>query len=487
VAIRKAQALCGAFFMLDNLLQPSRRNKDSHLVAAFVGQSTGLAHEIVDVACTVKELAHQITAQQLHVSEVQEEAELVREQTAHIVATVAEGTIAAQKADDEIQRSTVIVRDSLSAIWELGQTVTEGGRLISSFAETLEHVNSFAQSIETIARQTHLLALNATIEAARAGAAGRGFAVVAQEINALAAKTAQATKSITDTVIDLDKKARQLSVQGARNAGAAERAERSTSAILESLTTIERCVSRFSGEMAKIDESAKASENASIHMSDAVDSLSSGFATASERFEGIEKTFDHLQSASEGLLTTGIKSDIVTPHSHFALEAMRLAARAGKILTIAIEAGELSLADLFDKTYRAIPDSDPQQFETGYCSIFDRMLQPLFDGALNFNPSVVFCTAVDENGFLPTHNSKFSKPQGPDPVWNAANCRNRRFFKDRVGLAAGKNERPFLLQTYSRDMGGGRFAPMIDISAPIVVQGRRWGGLRLAYALSSSN
>jgi methyl-accepting chemotaxis protein len=115
--------------------------------------------------------------------------------------------------------------------------------------------------------------------------------------------------------------------------------------------------------------------------------------------------------------------------------------------------------------------------------VLDRLLQPLFDGALGFDPRVVFCTAVDVNGFLPTHNSKFSQPQGQDAVWNAANCRNRRFFKDRVGLAAGKNLKAFLLQTYSRDMGGDRFVPMVDVSAPIYVQGRHWGGLRLAYAL----
>ena len=343
--------------MLDNLLQRSRRNKDRHLVAAFVGQSTGMAHEIVDAACTIKELAHKIAAQQRHVSEVQDGAALVQEQTAHIVETVEEGNAAARKAGNEIQKSTVIVRGSLTAISELGQSVTEGGCLISSFAETLDRVNAFAQSIETIARQTHLLALNATIEAARAGAAGRGFAVVAQEINALAAKTANATKSIADTVVDLDEKARQLSIQGEASAGVAERAEKSTSAILESLNTIERFVSRFSDEMAKIDELAKAAQDKSAHMSHAVDSLSSGFVSAAAQFERIEKTFDRLQNASEGLLTTGITTDIATPHSHFAREATRLAARAGAILTAAVEAGELSIAELFDKTYRAIPGS----------------------------------------------------------------------------------------------------------------------------------
>jgi methyl-accepting chemotaxis protein len=100
---------------------------------------------------------------------------------------------------------------------------------------------------------------------------------------------------------------------------------------------------------------------------------------------------------------------------------------------------------------------------------------------LELSPKVVFCAAVDRNGFLPTHNRKFSQPQGNDPVWNAANSRNRRIFSDRTGLAAARNERRFLLQTYRRDMGGGNFALMKDLSVPIRVKGQHWGALRLAY------
>ena len=42
-------------------------------------------------------------------------------------------------------------------------------------------------------------------------------------------------------------------------------------------------------------------------------------------------------------------------------------------------------------------------------------------------------------------------------------------FNDRVGLAAGRNTEDFLLQAYRWDMGGGTFAMMKDISAPIIV------------------
>jgi len=110
------------------------------------------------------------------------------------------------------------------------------------------------------------------------------------------------------------------------------------------------------------------------------------------------------------------------------------------------------------------------------------VIPPIQEPALSFDPRVVFCAPIDVNGYIPSHNKVFSHPQRPgDPIWNAANSRTRRMFNDRVGLAAGMNQTDFLIQSYRRDMGGGKFAVMKDISAPIFVRGRHWGGLRLAY------
>jgi len=82
---------------------------------------------------------------------------------------------------------------------------------------------------------------------------------------------------------------------------------------------------------------------------------------------------------------------------------------------------------------------------------------------------------------LPTHNEIFSKPQGKDPQWNDANCRNRRIFNDRTGLAAAQNIKPFLVQTYRRKMSAGTYVTMKDVSAPIWVRNRHWGGFRIGY------
>ncbi|MBP5856609.1 hypothetical protein KAJ83_06290 [Marivibrio halodurans] len=148
----------------------------------------------------------------------------------------------------------------------------------------------------------------------------------------------------------------------------------------------------------------------------------------------------------------------------------------------AVATGELTMDDLFDTDYRPVEGSNPKQHTTRYTDVLDRILPPLQEPMLEVDERVAFCAAVDINGYLPTHNLVYSKPQRPDdPVWNAANCRNRRIFTDRTGKAAGANTKPFLIQSYLRDMGGGAFVLMKDMTVPITVGGRQWGNQRLGY------
>jgi methyl-accepting chemotaxis protein len=159
------------------------------------------------------------------------------------------------------------------------------------------------------------------------------------------------------------------------------------------------------------------------------------------------------------------------------------AARIAAAFAGALAAGKIGEAELFDGDYRPIPGTNPQQVLARFTTLTDRLLPPIQEPVLDLDPRIVFCVAVDRNGYLPTHNARFSHPQSGDPVWNTAHCRNRRIFDDRVGLKAGRSKAPFLLQVYRRDMGGGQGVLMKDLSAPIIVNGRHWGGLRLAYRL----
>ena len=53
----------------------------------------------------------------------------------------------------------------------------------------------------------------------------------------------------------------------------------------------------------------------------------------------------------------------------------------------------------------------------------------------------------------------------------------------KLELAAGRNQRAYLIQSYARDMGNGNMVMMREIDVPIRVKGRHWGGFRTAYRL----
>ena len=156
------------------------------------------------------------------------------------------------------------------------------------------------------------------------------------------------------------------------------------------------------------------------------------------------------------------------------------AAHIGRLFEQAIDSKEITWEQLWDVDYRMIPDSEPAQYSTKFLALCDRILPAIQEPILQKNPNIAFNASVDRNGYLPTHNMKYALAQKPgDKAWNTANCRNRRIFDDRTGLAAARNRLPVLVQTDRRDMGGGQFMSMKDISAPILVHGQHWGGYRI--------
>jgi methyl-accepting chemotaxis protein len=185
---------------------------------------------------------------------------------------------------------------------------------------------------------------------------------------------------------------------------------------------------------------------------------------------------------SEQLIELVADCGIETEDTPYIQAAMETAGQVSKLLEDAVRTGTISVADLFDENYKPIPGTDPAQVTARFCDLTDRLFPQVQERVLGLSGRVVFCIAVDRNGYVPTHNRKYCQPQRPGELaWNSANSRYRRVFNDRTGLASGRNRRPFLLQTYRRDMGNGQFVLMKEAAAPITVDGRHWGGLRLAF------
>jgi methyl-accepting chemotaxis protein len=171
-------------------------------------------------------------------------------------------------------------------------------------------------------------------------------------------------------------------------------------------------------------------------------------------------------------------------NTEFVTRAMEAGAALTKIFESDIASGAITMEDMFDTNYVEIPGTNPVQHRTKILDWADRALPPFQEAFLAKDPRMVFCVMIDRNGYLPVHNKIYSHPQRPgDVTWNTANSRNRRIFNDPAGLAAGRNERAYLIQSYARDMGHGKTVMMREIDVPVRVRGRHWGGFRTAYKL----
>jgi methyl-accepting chemotaxis protein len=164
--------------------------------------------------------------------------------------------------------------------------------------------------------------------------------------------------------------------------------------------------------------------------------------------------------------------------------AMEAGAALKKIFEGGIDSGAISIEDMFDTNYVEIQGTNPVQYRTRILDWADRALPPFQEAFLAKDKRMAFCAMIDTNGYLPVHNKIYSHPQRPgDVTWNTANSRNRRIFNDAAGLAAGRNQRAYLIQSYARDMGNGNMVMMREIDVPIRVKSRHWGGFRTAYRL----
>jgi methyl-accepting chemotaxis protein len=146
-------------------------------------------------------------------------------------------------------------------------------------------------------------------------------------------------------------------------------------------------------------------------------------------------------------------------------------------MTKLVKGNKLTLAQLFDTFYIPIPDTDPQKYHTQYDRLTDETIRIILDAYLEKDKRIKFVVAVDKNGYLPTHNSRYSKPLTGDGNYDTQHNRTKRMFNDRTGLAAARNEKPYLLQSYSRDTG----EVMKDLSVPIYIEGQHWGAIRIGY------
>lgn len=394
---------------------------------------------------------------------------------------IADSAVKASSSATQLKGESAAGKNEVDArIQQINSVRDEAQQASSGMAglqEKARRIHVISDVINEIATRTNLLALNAAIEAARAGENGRGFAVVAGEVRELAQRTKTATDDIRIMLREINEEAEHASQ------GMSRLADR----VVETANGIQKVHSYFNNIEKSADHSAHQikliATLAQTHVKDA-ESIAASVGKIRESMIATEASLPQVIASATGLselsevLFNEISSlNIVTQHEPVKKAALAAVAAIEKLFAEALESGQISVNQLFDRAYTPIPDTNPQKYTTAFDAFTDRVLPPIQEGLLAAMPQLVYAGAVDDNGYFPTHNKKFSQKLTGKYEKDLINNRTKRIFDDRTGSRCGSNTNPFLLQTYKRDTG----EVMHDLSVPIYVAGKHWGGFRVGY------
>lgn len=420
------------------------------------------------------DVVQRISQQVSHIGRDAAETRGVIEDTQKIVAAQLQAMKSLDLELGQVQQTQRAIGDatesSRDAVTRARQQVEQVAREVTGIVEVLHQVADAASDIGQIALQTRLVAFNASVEAKRAGEAGRGFGVVADGVKDLAGRVESSSRTIMSTLADLDRRIEAFS----RDIRVDVRAERQGQ--------IHRAFNDVEAAVHRIDDAADISRTIAQQVIDKTQALGHEIQGAMVGLDTAMDCSNRFLTVSERLIDELAGCGVETEDTPLIRSAQAAAQRIIDLLDKALAAGQIDLPALFDEHYQPIEQTEPPQFMTRFVALADRLFPEVQEQVLASGNKVAYCIAVDRNGYVATHNRIYCQPQRRgDVVWNTANSRYRRIFNDRTGLASARNRRPFLVQTYRRDMGGGTFVLLKEVAAPIMVQGRHWGGLRIGY------
>ena len=374
------------------------------------------------------------------------------------------------------------VRNAIQRIHRVREETDRSANSLLDLQQRSEEIQNITALIDQVAEQTNLLALNAAIEAARAGEHGRGFAVVADEVRHLASKTSDATRDIGEKLDTIYHEINQAASKMGKLVQVVEGVVQDTESIGATLDNIRGLSQTSNAEVVEIAGAVQMHVTAVGEISMAIADMEGALHVTEHEVEQISQGALGLAERAETEYGSVAVYELNTIHDRARHIAQDAAARVSAAFEAAIAAGSVSLADLMDRNYKQIAETNPPKYNTRFDGFTDRTLPEIQEPILNANPHILYAGAVDENGYFPTHNKRYSQPLTGDYAKDLANNRTKRIFSDRTGKRCGSNTEPFLLQTYKRDTG----EIVHDMSAPIRVGGRHWGGFRIGYRSEST-
>jgi methyl-accepting chemotaxis protein len=439
-----------------------------------------LSMECSDVAGYVRGVADRIGEHLKMLDGLEEVTTRLLADQARVSDSTDEARLLSEQAKGKLEAGRDAIDGTIDGFKGLTELVVQLGERMAGFAAAMNQVQTVSSTIETIARKTNMLALNATIEAARAGDAGRSFAVVAAEVKKLAHDTRAATSQIASTIGELTREASAVTSEIKTGVERSRAAQQGFSQISDTVKEVSEIVGM-------VDRQTEGIAHSTSMIQTSVDRVKAGLTdfAGDARDNGSElltaqKRLAHLESLSNSMLDTLANSGAEIDDTPFILKAQETCRQIMAAIEHAIDAGEISVEDVFDRDYKIIEGSNPVQYKVRFNDVADKAVRPILDRTLESDGRIIGSAIGDMNGYLPTHLTIRSHPQGPDPVWNDEHCRNRRILIDDTTRAALASDRPATLATYRMELGD-KFIPVKNVFVPLWVKGRRWGNFELAY------
>jgi methyl-accepting chemotaxis protein len=429
------------------------------------------------VAFSVKQLAGKLQSQLDAAARIVSSAEAMID-TEKVTSQLSRQALsAASEAHRSSAEGRLVLAESITRMHQLSQRANDSRQLIEALSVRSEEIQRVTLVIQSIASQTNLLALNAAIEAARAGEHGRGFAVVADEVRGLAGRTAAATDEVGVMVADIQQRTAQVVEQIRQlssdlNTGV-EQVEY-TGQSLENIARLAAGVESQVGDIAKGTETNREQLDSLFH---AVEQMRSDLAASDRQTQSLAQAAVQMEGQAETISERLAEVGLDDYHQRIYDLAREGASQIAARFEADIDQGRVSLDDLFDRNYQAIANTTPAKFRTRFDSYADQVLPGIQEPLLPRHEGLVFAIACTQQGYVPTHNKLFSQPLSGDAQVDTLQNRTKRKFADRTGIRCGSHQQAVLLQTYTRDTG----ELMHDLSVPIMLKGRHWGGLRLGY------
>ena len=379
-----------------------------------------------------------------------------------------------KQVSTEGREALVSAIDSVRAVH---QQSGENLRLIQELNEKSSKIQGVTATIQGIAEQTNLLALNAAIEAARAGDQGRGFAVVADEVRQLAGRTAQATSEVAETLEEIQGDTSLIVARIEDLARSVEQGLTSVESVGAQLDLIRDQSDRVQQQVARIAEIDQNNEQSLAHVFSAIESVRDHISESDTSVASLADQASTLMELAEKANAAFALNSSESYHRPFYEKALEGAQQIGQLFEAAIRDGRLSETALFDKKRTPIANTQPQQYSSSFDRFTDQMFPAIQEPIKKSHEAIVFAIACTPDGYVPTHNKDFAHPPSGNPEVDLVKSRSKRLFNDRTGIRCGSHTESMLLQTYRRDTG----EIMHDLSVPIYVNGKHWGGFRVGY------